>query len=38
MREPRRPELTTPDGERATSNAPAQPDPEKKPDQQKQQQ
>lgn len=32
IREPRRPELTTPDGERATSNAAAQPESEKKPE------
>jgi hypothetical protein len=38
LREPRRPELTTPEGERATTNAAAQPEVEKKPDQQKQQQ
>jgi hypothetical protein len=38
IREPRRPEQTTPEGERATTNAAAQPDPEKKPDQQRQQQ
>jgi hypothetical protein len=34
LREPRRPELTTPDGERATSNTAAQPEAEKKPNQQ----
>jgi hypothetical protein len=33
IREPHRPELTTPSGERATSSAGAQPEPEKKPDQ-----
>jgi hypothetical protein len=38
LREPRRPELTTPDGERATTNTAAQSAPDKKPDQQKQQQ
>lgn len=38
IREPRRPELTTPDGERATTNTAAQSAPDKKPDQQKQQQ
>ena len=37
LREPRRPELTTPAGERATTNTAAQSDPEKKPDQQRQQ-
>jgi hypothetical protein len=37
IREPRRPETTTPEGERATTNAAAQPDPDKKPDQQQQQ-
>ena len=36
LREPRRPELTTPEGERATSNAAAQPESEKKPNQQQQ--
>jgi hypothetical protein len=36
LREPRRPELTTPAGERATSNALAQPDTEKKPNPQQQ--
>jgi hypothetical protein len=36
LREPRRPELTTPDGERATSNTSAQPEAEKKPNQQQQ--
>lgn len=38
LREPRHPELTTPAGERATTSAAAQPEAEKKPDQQKQQQ
>ena len=38
IREPRRPELTTPAGERATTNAAAQPEAEKKPDQQQRQQ
>jgi len=38
LREPRRPELTTPAGERATTNAAAQPEAEKKPDQQQRQQ
>ena len=33
IREPRRPEQTVPAGERATSNAPARPEEEKKPDQ-----
>jgi hypothetical protein len=37
IREPRRPEVTTPEGERATSSAAAQPEAEKKPDQQHQQ-
>jgi hypothetical protein len=37
IREPRRPETTTPEGERATTNAAAQPDPDKKPNQQQQQ-
>lgn len=32
LREPRRPESTTPEGERATSAAPAQPEAEKKPE------
>jgi hypothetical protein len=32
LREPRRPELTTPDGERATTNAAAQSTPDKKPE------
>ncbi|HEX8291352.1 MAG TPA: hypothetical protein VF570_06345 [Pyrinomonadaceae bacterium] len=36
LREPRRPEMTTPDGERATTNAAAQPEAEKKPSQQQQ--
>lgn len=36
MREPRLPELTTPDGERATTNTAAQPAPDKKPDQKQQ--
>lgn len=36
LREPRHPELTTPAGERATTNAAAQPEAEKKPDQQQQ--
>lgn len=35
IREPRRPETTTPEGERATTNAAAQPAPDKKPNQQK---
>jgi hypothetical protein len=38
LREPRRPESTTPEGERATTFAAAQPEAEKKPDQHKQQQ
>lgn len=38
IREPRRPELTSPAGERATTNAAAQPEVEKKPDQQQRQQ
>jgi hypothetical protein len=38
IREPRRPEMTMPEGERATTNTAAQPDPEKKPDQQQQKQ
>jgi hypothetical protein len=38
IREPRVPEQTTPEGERANSFTAAQPAPEKKPDQQKQQQ
>ncbi len=33
IREPRRPDVTTPTGERATSSAPARPEDEKKPDQ-----
>jgi hypothetical protein len=37
IREPRRPEQTTPGGERANSFTSAQPSPDKKPDQQKQQ-
>jgi hypothetical protein len=37
IREPRRPEVTTPEGERATSSAAAQPEAEKKPDQRQQQ-
>ena len=37
IREPRRPEAATPEGERATTNAAAQPDPDKKPSQQQQQ-
>jgi hypothetical protein len=37
IREPRRPEQTTPEGERANSFTSAQPSPDKKPDQQKQQ-
>lgn len=36
LREPRHPELTTPDGERATTNTAAQPEAEKKPNQQQQ--
>lgn len=36
IREPRRPETITPEGERATTNAAAQPDPDKKPDEQRQ--
>ena len=36
LREPRLPESTTPEGERATSNAAAQPEAEKKPNQQHQ--
>lgn len=36
IREPRRPEATTPEGERATTNTAAQPDPDKKPNQQQQ--
>jgi hypothetical protein len=36
LREPRRPELTTPEGERTNSFTSAQPAPEKKPDQQQQ--
>jgi hypothetical protein len=36
LREPRQPEMTTPDGERATSNTAAQPEAEKKPNQQQQ--
>ena len=36
LREPRRPELSTPDGERATSNASAQSDSLKKPEQKQQ--
>jgi hypothetical protein len=36
LREPRRPELTTPSGERATTNTAAQPEAEKKPDQKQQ--
>jgi hypothetical protein len=36
LREPRLPESTTPEGERATSNAAAQPEAEKKPNQQRQ--
>ena len=38
LREPRRPEQTTPEGERANSFTAAQPAPEKKPDQQQKQQ
>jgi hypothetical protein len=38
LREPRLPESTTPEGERATTNTAAQSAPDKKPDQQKQQQ
>lgn len=38
IREPRRPETTTPEGERANSFTSAQPAPEKKPDQQQKQQ
>ena len=38
LREPRLPESTTPEGERATSNAAAQPEVEKRPSQQQQQQ
>ncbi len=38
MREPRLPEEATPEGERATTNTAAQSAPDKKPDQQKQQQ
>lgn len=37
LREPRRPEMSTPSGERATTNAAAQPEAEKKPNQQQQQ-
>jgi hypothetical protein len=37
IREPRRPETTTPEGQRANSFTSAQPDPDKKPDQQRQQ-
>lgn len=36
LREPRRPELTTPDGERATTNAPAQSNSLKKPEEKQQ--
>jgi hypothetical protein len=36
LREPRRPEMTTPEGERATSNAPAQSNSLKKPDEKQQ--
>ena len=36
LREPRHPELTTPAGERATTNTAAQPDPDKKPERQQQ--
>ena len=36
IREPRLPEMTTPDGERATTNTAAQPAPDKKPDQKQQ--
>ncbi len=38
LREPRHPEMTTPEGERATTNAAAQPEAEKRPSQQQQQQ
>jgi hypothetical protein len=38
LREPRRPESSVAEGERATTNAAAQPDPDKKPNQQQQQQ
>jgi hypothetical protein len=38
LREPRVPDSTTPEGERATSNAAAQPEAEKRPSQQQQQQ
>lgn len=37
IREPRRPELTTPSGERATTSTAAQPETDKKPNQQQQQ-
>jgi hypothetical protein len=37
LREPRRPDVTTPEGERATTNAAAQPEADKKPEQKQQQ-